>query len=46
MADHSGGVDIHFLRDRARLVPGADLVQRGASEIPSILVDALAIAGR
>jgi PmbA protein len=30
----------------ARLVPGADLMQRGASETPSILVDALAIAGR
>ncbi|MBV8683265.1 MAG: TldD/PmbA family protein [Caulobacteraceae bacterium] len=30
----------------ARLVPGADLMQRGASEVPSILVDALAIAGR
>jgi PmbA protein len=30
----------------ARLVPGSDLMQRGAAEIPSILVDALAIAGR
>jgi PmbA protein len=30
----------------ARLVPGSDLVQRGSSTIPSILVDALAIAGR
>jgi PmbA protein len=30
----------------ARLVPGSDLVQRGASRVPSILVDALAIAGK
>jgi PmbA protein len=30
----------------ARLVPGSDLVQRGSSTLPSILVDALAIAGR
>jgi PmbA protein len=30
----------------SRLVPGADLTQRGAAETPSILVDALAIAGR
>ncbi|HEX4739805.1 MAG TPA: TldD/PmbA family protein [Caulobacteraceae bacterium] len=30
----------------SRLVPGADLLQRGASETPSLLVDALAIAGR
>jgi PmbA protein len=30
----------------ARLVPGSDLERRGAAEVPSILVDALAIAGR
>jgi PmbA protein len=30
----------------ARLTPGSDLVQRGSTATPSILVDALAIAGR
>jgi PmbA protein len=30
----------------ARMVPGSDIEQRGAHEIPSILVDALAIAGK
>ena len=30
----------------ARLVPGADLEFRGSSNAPSLLVDALAIAGR
>ena len=30
----------------ARLVPGADLELRGATNAPSILIDALAIAGR
>ena len=35
------------LRDiYARLVPGSDLEFRGASNAPSLLVDALAIAGR
>ena len=30
----------------ARLVPGSDLEIRGANNVPSILVDDLAIAGR
>ena len=30
----------------ARLVPGSDLLRRGSADTPSILVDALAIAGR
>ncbi|MDX5392546.1 MAG: metallopeptidase TldD-related protein, partial [Caulobacteraceae bacterium] len=30
----------------ARLVPGADLEIRGASNAPSLLIDALAIAGK
>jgi PmbA protein len=30
----------------ARLVPGSDLELRGATNAPSLLVDALAIAGR
>jgi PmbA protein len=30
----------------SRMVPGSDLVQRGASLIPSLMVDALAIAGK
>jgi PmbA protein len=30
----------------ARLVPGSDLEIRGASNSPSLLVDALAIAGK
>jgi PmbA protein len=30
----------------ARLVPGADLEIRGSSNAPSILVDALAVAGK
>ena len=30
----------------ARLVPGSDLEIRGSSNAPSILVDALAIAGK
>jgi PmbA protein len=30
----------------ARLIPGSDLAPRGSSTMPSILVDALAIAGR
>jgi PmbA protein len=30
----------------ARLVPGSDLVRRGSADTPSILVDALAIAGK
>ena len=30
----------------ARLVPGSDLVQRGSADAPSILIDALAIAGK
>ena len=30
----------------ARLIPGSDLEIRGASNAPSLLVDALAIAGR
>ena len=30
----------------ARLVPGSDLEIRGASNAPSILVDALAVAGK
>ena len=35
------------LRDLyARLVPGSDLEFRGASNAPSILIDAVAIAGR
>lgn len=30
----------------ARLVPGSDILHRGSSDMPSILVDALAIAGK
>jgi PmbA protein len=30
----------------ARLIPGSDLARRGSADTPSILVDALAIAGR
>jgi PmbA protein len=30
----------------ARMIPGSDLVQRGASLMPSVMVDALAIAGK
>jgi len=30
----------------ARLIPGSDLVRRGSADTPSILVDALAIAGK
>jgi PmbA protein len=30
----------------SRMIPGSDLVQRGASLIPSVMVDALAIAGK
>lgn len=30
----------------ARLVPGSDLLRRGASDTPSILIDGLAIAGK
>jgi PmbA protein len=30
----------------ARLIPGSDLELRGASNSPSLLVDALAIAGK
>jgi PmbA protein len=30
----------------ARLVPGSDLEIRGSSNAPSILVDALAVAGK
>ena len=30
----------------ARLVPGSDLEIRGASNAPSVLIDALAIAGK
>lgn len=30
----------------ARLIPGSDITRRGATETPSVLVDALAIAGK
>ena len=30
----------------SRMIPGSDLIQRGASLTPSIMVDALAIAGK
>jgi PmbA protein len=30
----------------ARIIPGSDLIQRGASLTPSVIVDALAIAGK